>query len=175
MSSFLKLLSTCLFSCSFFFAISNFSTAYLLRLCSLLLFQFPLPSIRSFQTTALHFPLPPYVFNHCTPMVNGNVVRPKEYLDYDLTDDDNDVGQTSTVRAHPLPLPDFAVLLKRDSFTVFYFRSGFASAGRVGADLNCSTNPVLGLIDSKQSLSRIHRFRRQQTLASLPPFTEEPP
>lgn len=69
MSLFLKLLSTCLFSCSFFFAISTFSTAYLLRVCSLLLFQFLLPSIRSFQTTTLHFPLPPSVFNHCTPMV----------------------------------------------------------------------------------------------------------
>ncbi|CAI9276214.1 unnamed protein product [Lactuca saligna] len=172
MSSFLKLLSTCLFSCSFFFAISTFSTAYLLRVCSLLLFRFLLPSIRSFQTTAL---LPSSTARLQPLHPHGNVVRPKEYLDYDLTDDDNDVGQTSTIRAHPLPLPDFAVLLKRDSFTVFYFRSGFASAGRVGADLNCSTNPVLGLIDSKQSLRRIHRFRRQQTLASLPPFTEEPP
>nr|KAJ0204137.1 hypothetical protein LSAT_V11C500233320 [Lactuca sativa] len=129
MSLFLKLLSTCLFSCSFFFAISTFSTAYLLLSSTL---HTLLPN---------HHPTLPSSTVRLQPLhPHGNVVRPKEYLDYDLTDDDNDVGQTSTVRAHPLPLPDFAVLLKRDSFTVFYFRSGFASAGRVGADLNCSTN-----------------------------------
>ncbi|KAL7604955.1 hypothetical protein Lser_V15G20224 [Lactuca serriola] len=55
---------------------------------------------------------------HRRRVSNGTLKLNRIGLDWKLrnfTDDDNDVGQTSTVRAHPLPLPDFAVLLKRDS------------------------------------------------------------